>query len=64
MLKNLVQDGHEIGSHSVTHRGDVMQMQPDVEARDSRSFIENRIGFTVQSFVTRSIVLTPTWPKR
>src|SRR5260370_40647425 len=37
MLKKLVRDGHEIGSHSVTHRGDVMPMQPDVEARCSKS---------------------------
>jgi hypothetical protein len=32
MLKQLVQDGLEIGSHSVTHEPAKMEMQPDVEA--------------------------------
>jgi peptidoglycan/xylan/chitin deacetylase (PgdA/CDA1 family) len=49
MLKQLVMDGHEIGSHSVTHHPEVMPTQADVEARDSKRLIEQWIGTTVTS---------------
>lgn len=50
MLKQLVTDGHEVGSHSVTHHPQVMPSQPDVEARDSKRLIEEWIGTAVTSF--------------
>jgi len=50
MLKELVQNGHEIGSHSVTHNPYVMQSQPEVEVRDSKRMIEDWIGMKVPSF--------------
>jgi peptidoglycan/xylan/chitin deacetylase (PgdA/CDA1 family) len=50
MLKQLVREGHEIGSHSVTHHPQVMASQPDVEARDSKRMIEEWIGTPVASF--------------
>jgi peptidoglycan/xylan/chitin deacetylase (PgdA/CDA1 family) len=50
MLKQLVQDGHEIGSHSVTHHPTKMQGQPEIEARESKKLIEGWVGTTVSSF--------------
>jgi peptidoglycan/xylan/chitin deacetylase (PgdA/CDA1 family) len=50
MLKALVRDGHEIGSHSVTHDPNKMQRQPEVEARESKKLIEGWLGTTVSSF--------------
>ena len=40
MLKKVVQDGHEIGSHSVTHHPQKMPMQPDIEARESSRLLK------------------------
>jgi len=50
LLKQVVADGHEIGSHSVTHHPQQMQSQPDTEARDSKRLIEEWIGANVTSF--------------
>ncbi len=50
MLKQLVQDGHEIGSHSVTHHPTKMRTQPEIEARNSKQLIEGWIGTKVSSF--------------
>jgi peptidoglycan/xylan/chitin deacetylase (PgdA/CDA1 family) len=50
LLKQVVADGHEIGSHSVTHHPQRMQEQPDTEARDSKRLIEEWIGINVTSF--------------
>lgn len=50
MLKQLLKDGHEIGSHSVTHDPAKMKLQPDIEARDSKRLIEGWLGATVSSF--------------
>jgi len=50
MLKKLVQNGHEIGSHSVTHDPNKMPTQPDVEARESKRLIESWLGSKVSSF--------------
>jgi peptidoglycan/xylan/chitin deacetylase (PgdA/CDA1 family) len=50
MLKKAVQEGHEIGSHSVTHDGAKMPRQPDFEARESKRLIENWMGTKISSF--------------
>jgi peptidoglycan/xylan/chitin deacetylase (PgdA/CDA1 family) len=50
MLKKVVQEGHEIGSHSVTHDGTKMPRQPDFEARESKRLIENWMGTEISSF--------------
>lgn len=50
MLKQLIQDGHEIGSHSVSHHPTKMQGQPEFEVRESKQLIETWIGTTVPSF--------------
>jgi peptidoglycan/xylan/chitin deacetylase (PgdA/CDA1 family) len=50
MLKKLIQDGHEIGSHSVTHHPTKMAMQPDIEVRESKRLIEAWVGIKVSSF--------------
>src|ERR1700704_2612175 len=50
MLKKLVQGGHEIGSHSVSHHPDKVRMQADIEACDSKQLIERWVGTNVSSF--------------
>ena len=50
MLKKLVQGGHEIGSHSVTHHPARMPTQPDIEASESKRLIEGWVGTEVSSF--------------
>src|ERR1035438_1943827 len=50
MLKQSVRDGHEIGSHSVTHHPTKMATQPDIEARESKRLIEGWVGTKVSSF--------------
>lgn len=50
MLRELRQNGHEIGSHSVTHHPAKMPMQPDVEARESKFLMETWLGTEVSSF--------------
>src|SRR5215468_6410006 len=50
MLKEVVAAGHEIGSHSVSHHPDMLPIQPDIEARESKRLIENWLGIKVLSF--------------
>jgi len=52
LLKKVVRDGHEIGSHSVTHHPTKMGQsgQPEIEARDSKRLIEEWIETPVSSF--------------
>jgi peptidoglycan/xylan/chitin deacetylase (PgdA/CDA1 family) len=49
-LRQLIKDGHEIGSHSVTHHLEKMQANPLAEARESKEWIEDRLDITVTSF--------------
>ena len=50
MLRSVIESGHEIGSHSVTHHPDRMAMQPDVETREAKHLIESWLGTAVSSF--------------
>ena len=49
-LKQLIEDGHEIGSHSLTHHQDKMRANPVAEARDSTERIEDWLETKVTSF--------------
>jgi len=50
MLKEVLEEGHEIGSHSVSHHPDMLPIQPEIEARESRRLIEDRLGIKISSF--------------
>ena len=50
MLRGLLGEGHEIGSHGSTHREQMIKTQPDGEAAGSRKFIEERLGSGISSF--------------
>ncbi|HZQ95867.1 MAG TPA: polysaccharide deacetylase family protein [Candidatus Sulfotelmatobacter sp.] len=50
MLKEVAAGGHEIGSHSVSHHPDLLPIQPELEARESKRLIETRLGIKVFSF--------------
>ena len=49
-LKRLINDGHEIGSHSLTHQIQRMQGNPRAEAFESKELIEGWLGTKVTSF--------------
>ena len=44
LLKGMIYRGHEIGSHSVTHKEEEMKKCPEKEARDSKRFIDGSVG--------------------
>jgi peptidoglycan/xylan/chitin deacetylase (PgdA/CDA1 family) len=52
MLKTLVREGHEIGSHSVSHHPVNLKIpeQSEFEARESKRLIEGWIGAPISSF--------------
>jgi peptidoglycan/xylan/chitin deacetylase (PgdA/CDA1 family) len=52
MLRTLVRDGHEIGSHTVSHHPDTLKIpeQSEFEALESKRLIEDSIGTQVSSF--------------
>ncbi|HYL78515.1 MAG TPA: polysaccharide deacetylase family protein [Bryobacteraceae bacterium] len=49
-LRKLINDGHEIGSHSLTHHQQTMQGNPLAEACESKGLIEGWLGTKVTSF--------------
>jgi peptidoglycan/xylan/chitin deacetylase (PgdA/CDA1 family) len=49
-LRRLINDGHEIGSHSLTHHLQTMQGDPRAEACESKELIEGWLGTKVTSF--------------
>jgi peptidoglycan/xylan/chitin deacetylase (PgdA/CDA1 family) len=50
MLNEVLEAGHEIGSHSVSHHPDMLPIQPEIEARESKLLIETWLGTKVTSF--------------
>jgi peptidoglycan/xylan/chitin deacetylase (PgdA/CDA1 family) len=50
MLKEIVRNGHEIGSHSVSHHPTQIEMNPEFEAQKSKELIESWIESEVNSF--------------
>jgi peptidoglycan/xylan/chitin deacetylase (PgdA/CDA1 family) len=50
MLREAVQQGHEVGSHSVTHDFAKMPTQPEFEATESKRLIENWMRTEILSF--------------
>src|SRR5215469_17048163 len=50
MLRKVVEGGHEIGSHSMSHHPDMLPIQAEIEARESKRVIEDRLGINVFSF--------------
>jgi peptidoglycan/xylan/chitin deacetylase (PgdA/CDA1 family) len=49
-LRRLINDGHEIGSHSLTHHLQRMQGNPRAEACESKELIEGWLGTKITSF--------------
>jgi peptidoglycan/xylan/chitin deacetylase (PgdA/CDA1 family) len=49
-FKKMIDRGHEIGSHSVTHKLDFLDKDPKSEAEVSKRWIEDRLGVEIPSF--------------
>ena len=49
-LESMIQRGHEIGSHSVTHRRPELDLDPKGEAEGSKRWIEERLGEEISSY--------------
>jgi len=50
LLKSMLEGGHEIGSHTVSHKRPSIKAEPMSEASDSRSLIETWLGVEIPSF--------------
>lgn len=50
LFKNMIHQGHEIGSHSVHHRQPFLDRDPEHEARHSKEWIEERVEVEVSSY--------------
>jgi peptidoglycan/xylan/chitin deacetylase (PgdA/CDA1 family) len=50
LIKGLVERGHEIGAHSLTHRRPELDNNPRLEAEGSKQWIEDRLGVEVESY--------------
>jgi len=49
-LKSMIQRGHEIGSHSVSHRRPELRKDPKGEAEKSKRWIEDHLGVEIASY--------------
>jgi peptidoglycan/xylan/chitin deacetylase (PgdA/CDA1 family) len=49
-LGKMIDNGHEIGSHSLTHHPEQMQQDPMAEAGESKDLIESWLGTKITSF--------------
>ncbi|MGA9507944.1 MAG: polysaccharide deacetylase family protein [Candidatus Sulfotelmatobacter sp.] len=50
LFKNMIQRGHEIGAHSVSHRRPELDNDPKFEAEASKRWIEDRLGVETWSY--------------
>ena len=50
LFKSMVQEGHEVGAHSVHHRRAFLDKNPRLEAEGAKKWIEDRVGVEVQSY--------------
>ena len=50
IIKKMIREGHEIGSHSVHHKLPFLDDDPEFEARQSKRWIEDRTGVEVSSY--------------
>lgn len=58
-LRSMVQRGHEIGAHSVTHRFPQLENDPKGEAEKSKRWIEDRLEAEVPSYCYPFYYVTP-----
>jgi peptidoglycan/xylan/chitin deacetylase (PgdA/CDA1 family) len=49
-LKGMIRRGHEIGSHSMTHRLPELDKDPKFETEKSKEWIESRLGEEISSY--------------
>jgi len=49
-LKQMIQRGHEVGAHSMTHRRPDLDNDPKFEAEGSKQWIENRLEVETSSY--------------
>lgn len=50
LLQGMIERGHEIGAHSMTHRRPELDNDPQFEAQGSKQWIENRLRAKVHSY--------------
>jgi peptidoglycan/xylan/chitin deacetylase (PgdA/CDA1 family) len=50
LFSSMIQQGHEIGSHSVHHKQPFLDRDPVFEAECSKKWIEDRLGVEVSSY--------------
>lgn len=50
LFKSMIQEGHEIGAHSVHHRRQFLDKDPKLEAEGAKQWIEERVGVEIQSY--------------
>jgi glucosyl-dolichyl phosphate glucuronosyltransferase len=50
LFKSMVQQGHEIGAHSVHHKQRLLDKNPKLEAEGSKRWIEDRVGTEISSY--------------
>lgn len=50
LSKSMIQEGHEIGAHSVHHRRQFLDKDPKLEAEGAKQWIEERVGVEIESY--------------
>ncbi|HXX99481.1 MAG TPA: polysaccharide deacetylase family protein [Candidatus Limnocylindrales bacterium] len=58
LLKSMVQRGHEIGAHSITHDRTQLEANPKGEVEDSKRWIEERLDVEVPSYCYPFYIVT------
>jgi peptidoglycan/xylan/chitin deacetylase (PgdA/CDA1 family) len=59
-FRSMVQRGHEIGAHSVTHRSPHLDDDPRGEAEESKRWIEDRLEVEIPSYCYPFYHITPS----